>query len=644
MKNRIGVYICHCGSNISDYVDVEKVKSSVERTTGVLLAKTTMFACADSTQKEIARDIKENALDSVVVASCSPKLHLFTFRDVASRSGLNPYNYIHVNIREQCSWAHSNTPAEASLKAIKLINAGIAKAKFSESLTPIDIPAINKIAVVGAGVSGLCAALEMAKMGSFVYLIEQDHFVGGRTSQWGELFTTGQKGQEIIAQLYEEVANQDHIQLYTGAKIMSKKGSVGDFKLKVHIKPRFINAKTEIKESELNQAIDACPVVIPDEYNFGLTRKKALYKYHPGQYPQLPAIDADSCTLCENCVAHCKSIDLNQKEASLEINVGAVLLSTGFDPYEPQSGEYGYGEIDNVITLQQLKRLVELNDKRLTYKGKDIHSIAYIYCVGSRQVEGDNKYCSRYCCTAAIHTANRVKKKYDHIHNLHYTRGVRTYGKQELLYEESSKNGDIYFQSYEEDPPSVKQNGKGTTVSVKDFLTNNMELESTVDLVVLITGMVPKKDNEIGKIMKVPVGRDNFFNEIHPKLRPVETVIEGVHISGTCQAPVNITESVKSSLSAASKANSLVSSGSIKLEPTLAKVDETTCVLCDACFEACPFDAIARTNNNGQSVAIIIEANCKGCGMCLPVCEKNAIELLGYKDIELESMIDALCE
>jgi heterodisulfide reductase subunit A len=603
-----------------------------------------MFACADSTQKEIASDINDNQLDAIVVASCSPKLHLYTFRDVASRSGLNPYNYIQVNIREQCSWAHSNTPVEATAKAIKMINAGIARAKYSEALTPINIPAINTIAVVGAGVSGLCAAIEMANMGSVVYLIERDHFVGGRTSQWGELFITGQRGEAIIEQLYEEVAAHENITLFTGAEIISKKGSVGDFQLEVLVKPRLINTEGTMDQDGLNKAINACPAEFPDAYNFGLTSKKAIYKNKPGQYPQLPAIDASLCTYCEKCLAWSKDIDLNQKEKKVELNVGAVLLSTGFDPYEPQKGEYGYGEIDNVITLQQLKRLIELNGDKLTYNGRDIHNIGFIYCVGSRQVDGDNKYCSRYCCTAAIHTANVIKKKYEDIQNLHFTRGVRTYGKQEMLYEESAKNGDIYFQSYEEDPPIVKQNGQGTTVVIKDFLTNNMELESPIDLVVLVTGMVPRKVNEIGKIMKAPVGRDKFFNEIHPKLRPVETVIEGVHICGTCQAPVNITESVKSSLSAASKANSLVSSGSIELEPTLAKIDEDTCKLCDACFEACPFDAITKTNNNGQSVAKIIEANCKGCGMCLPVCEKNAIELLGYKDIEIEHMIDALID
>ena len=336
--------------------------------------------------------------------------------------------------------------------------------------------------------------------------------------------------------------------------------------------------------------------------------------------------------------------DLEQKEEILNINVGAILLTTGASPYEPKAGEFGYKEIDNVITLQQLKRLIELNEKELIFNGKIIKNISYIYCVGSRQVNGENKYCSRYCCTSAIHTAIMVKEKYEGINNFHFTRGVRTYGKQEILYNKSSKQGDIYLQSFEDSPPKVYKENGYTIVKINDILTSNKELEVKSDLAVLVTGMVPRNNNSINSILKVPIGRDNFYNEIHPKLRPVETVIDGVLIAGSCQAPLNITESVKSSLSAAAKVNSLISKGEIELEPTLAEIDKSSCNWCDKCTIVCPYDAIIKKDFEGKTIAVVNEANCKGCGMCLPVCPSNSIQLIGYLDVEIESMIDALAD
>ncbi|MFH2143553.1 MAG: 4Fe-4S binding protein, partial [Bacteroidota bacterium] len=308
---------------------------------------------------------------------------------------------------------------------------------------------------------------------------------------------------------------------------------------------------------------------------------------------------------------------------------------------ETKNGEFGYDVIDNVITLQQFKRLIELNKTELTFNNKKIKNIAYIYCVGSRQYDGENKYCSRFCCTAAIHTALSVKEKYKDINNFHFHRGIRTYGKQEILYYKSNKQGDIFLQFEDTPPEIIKINGQ-TSVKINDFLTADKELEVIADLVVLVTGMVPRENSEIEKILKVPIGRDKFYNEIHPKLRPVETVIDGVLISGTCQAPLNISESVKSSLSAAAKVNSLISKGEIEIEPTLATINKYTCNYCDICSDICPYNAIIKIDIDGKAVAEVIEANCKGCGMCLPVCPSNSIQLIGYTDAEIEGMIDAL--
>jgi heterodisulfide reductase subunit A2 len=642
MNNKLGVYICHCGGNISDYVDVEKVRQSVENEEGVFLAKTTMFACGDSNQKEMVEDIKINRLDGVVVASCSPKLHLLTFRAVTERGELNKYNYVHANIREQASWAHSDDKAGATEKAIHIVRAAIAKVRYAESLEPIKISSIKSVAVIGGGVAGMKAAIELSDLGCQVYLIEREYFVGGRVSQWDSLFTTNETGKELVTRLYNDLVKQKNITVYTGAQVISNSGNIGDFKLKIKITPRYI--KEKCNQGELQNAIDACPVEVPDDYNFHITNRKAIYHNFPSEYPHSPVIDIKNCTRCGACEKICENVDFSQKEETRDINAGSVLMATGFDPYTPSEGEFGYNLFDNVVTLPQFKRIIDLSDEKLTFKGREISNIAYIYCVGSRQVEGENKYCSRYCCTSAIHAAITAKKKFRDIYNFHFTRGIRTYGKQEVMYDESSRMGDIYLQSYENDPPVVTGRNNKTVVRINDILTGKREMEVEADLVVLVTGMVPRKDNSVGSLFKLPKGRDKFFNEIHMKLRPVETVIDGITISGACQGPKNIMETVNSALSAAAKSYSYVSKGELELEPIIARIDKDLCTWCNACAQACPFNAVKIEEGKTRTVASINNTACKGCGMCLPVCPVNAINLIDYSDNEIESMIDALAD
>jgi heterodisulfide reductase subunit A2 len=639
-QRKIGVYVCHCGGNISDYVDVEKVRKAIENEEGVALAKTTMFACADSNQKEMVEDIKTSELDGVVVASCSPKLHLITFRAVVERAGLNKYNYVHANIREQVSWAHSDNKPGATEKAIQIVKAAIAKVNQSESLEPIKIQATKAVAVIGAGVAGMRAAVELAEAGSEVYLIEREHFVGGRVAQFDDLCVSNETGKALVTRLYDKVMQHKRVTLITGAEVVENKGSVGNFSLKIKITPRYINSPCN--HEQLQKAIAVCPVEVPDPFNFEITNRKAIFHNYPSEYPQLPAIDMDSCTLCGECKKICSEINFDQKIEYLNLNIGSILVSTGFDPYEPEEGEFGYKTIENVVTLPQFKRIVHYSNEKLIYKGKEIKHIAYIYCVGSRQVDGENKYCSRYCCTTNIHMAIHVKEKFKEIYNYHFNRGIRTYGKQEVLYDESSRLGDIYLQSFEDNPPTVERIGDKTVVSINDLLTIDKKLDVEADLVVLVTGMVPRKDNSIGNLLKIPKGRDKFYNEIHMKLRPVETVIDGITIAGACQGPKNIMESINSALSAATKSFSLVASGELALEPTIATVDQETCAWCGKCEEACPYSAFTKIEVDGKFVASVNESICKGCGMCLPVCPEDAINLIGYSDDEVENMIDAL--
>lgn len=641
MRKRIGVYICHCGGNISDYVDVEELSKMFHKEDGVVVSKDVMFACADSNQKAMVEDIQKHNLDAIVVASCSPKLHLHTFRGVAGRAGLDPNNYVQVNIREQCSWPHSDRPREATVKAAGLIRAGINRVSFSEALDNIEIEVKKAAMVIGAGISGMKAAIDLARSGNEVYLVEKDYFVGGRITQREKLFTTGQSGKEIVKKLYDEIKLYKNITVFTGATIEKVTGSLGNFNIEVKVKPRYINGK--IDKQTVNRAMDDLQVYVDDEFNFGLSKRKAIYKNYPDALPDVPVVDVEALKDHPDYLEKYKSvINLNEKEETIALLVGSVLVTTGFDNYEPKEGEFGYKNIPNVITLPQLNRLMELSPEKLIYNGKEIHNVAFIYCVGSRQKKGENKYCSRHCCTSTIYTALQLKEKYGKIQNFHLYRDIRTYGKQEILYEQASKQGDLFFKYEEKELPTVEMNGKGISLKVKDYLTGKKELEIAPDLVVLVTGMVARTDApHISELFKIPIGNDKFFNEIHPKLKPVETVIKGVYIGGTCQGPKNVSEAVQSSLAGASKITALLKSGTVMGDPVVARVNADACTWCGKCAEVCDYTAIRETvNEAGKHIAGVNKGVCAGCGICAPVCPVNAIEIAKYTDNEIEAMID----
>ncbi|MEM0161132.1 MAG: CoB--CoM heterodisulfide reductase iron-sulfur subunit A family protein [Thermoplasmata archaeon] len=645
VNEKIGVYICYCGGNISDYVNVETVKKQVENIPGVALAKTMMFTCSDSSQEEIINDIKEKGLDAIVVASCSPKLHQHTFRKVAERAGLNPYKYVQANIREQVSWAHSDNPKGATEKAIGVVKGAISRARLAIDLQPIEIESYASVIIIGGGVSGLTAALQFSKLGINVYLIENSPFIGGRIVQWSQLYPAGEKGKEVLSNIVSEIKKRENITLFTNAELIEKSGCVGNFTVKIKLSPRFV-----LKNSDhFAEAIEKCPIDYPDDFNFGLTRKKAIYSAPEGAYPTLPVIDAKICTKCGECVKICgDAINLEQKEEIITLKAGAILVTTGFDPYTPNNGEFGYGSSKYVITLPQLERILAMSEqqKDLVFENKKIDNIAFIYCVGSRQKKEEgkkvNEYCSRYCCTSAIFTSLELLKKHSSLKIYHLFRDIRTYGKNELFYDEASRKGVIFIKYDENDPPKVTSKKEYLLVSVNDILTDNELLEIPADLVVLVTGMVTRDQDGLSRVLKIPSGRDGFYNEIHPKLKPVETVIGGIYIAGTAQGPKNVQESVASALSAVSKASSLLMKGKVELEPNIASVDDNLCVWCNKCLEVCPYEAISKISNGEKEIAYILRGLCKGCGACVPVCPNDAIQVLGYTDEEILESISSM--
>ncbi len=568
-KRRIGVYICHCGGNISDYVNVEKVADAVKGVPGVEVAKTHVFACSDASQQEMINEIKEQHLDGLVVASCSPKLHMFTFRGMAKRADLNPYQYIQVNLREQCSWAHTSDKIGATEKGIHLLRAGIAKCALTHPLNAIRVETKPRVLVIGAGVAGMRAAIMLADMGLAVYLVERENQPGGWARVTGEQGPEKQNGDQVVSALAERIRQHDNIMLYTGAEVVSKDGSIGDFTVALRL-----------KGSE-----------------------------------------------------------------TVSLNVGAIIVATGFAPYQPRAGEYGWG-LPGVVSLADFRQLLSETKGRLEYQGKPVRSVAFIYCVGSRQTESEtcpepNAYCSRYCCSATTHTAGLLRQLDAKIHQYHLYRDVRTYGALEKLYEKARTDGALFLRWTPEKPPRVETKDGRLSVLVTDTLTGNEELEIGADLVVLATGMEPRQNEGLNSILKIPESTDGFYKEIHIKLRPVETVIDGVFVAGAAQGPKALAESVASALAAVAKTGGLLKKGFVDLEPLIAKVNPEKCTWCDKCLQACPYGAIKRIHTGEKEIALVIESLCKGEGACVPVCPHDAIEIEGYRDDQIMAMIDA---
>jgi heterodisulfide reductase subunit A2 len=568
---RIGVFLCHCGGNISDYLDGEKVREAAAGEPGIAVARTFLFACSDASQEEMVQAIREDKLDGVVIASCSPKLHLNTFRAMALRAGLNPYMYSQVNIREQCSWAHRHDRGGATEKAWRLVRAGIARTRLGRPLADLRIETIPKVLVIGAGVAGMRAALALSDLGIVVFLVENSPEVGGRIAKWGKLFPHGREGSQIVETLRGKIRERENITLFTGSELVEKRGSVGNFTATVHVG----NGET------------------------------------------------------------------------VTLTVGSIVVATGFDPYVPREGEYGYGQ-EGVITLPEFKELLATSPGKLRSGGRDVETIAYIYCVGSRQSACEenpapNRYCSRTCCTTAVHAAIQARKNDVSLSQYHLYRDMRTYGKSEILFEEAGKEGSVFLKFPEGTSPVVERSGGSMLVRVRDELLGGEEIEIPADLVVLVTGMVPRENSALLGCLKLPVDKGGFFNEIHPKLRPVETVIDGVFIAGAAQGPKTLPESVASSMAAAGKCAALLMKGYVDLPPYVALVDADRCAWCGECAQTCPYDgAIEKVRAGDKEIAYVHPALCKGCGGCVPVCPAEAIDLEGYTDAQVRAMIDAL--
>ena len=658
---KLGVYVCHCGGNISDVVDVDAVAQTLSHEDGVSVSRHIPFMCSDEGQGRITADIEELGLDRVIVAACTPSLHETTFRKAVIRAGMNPYLFLPANIREQVSWAHPHDAEAATDKAVSVVRAAVGKSRLLEPLQPVRVDAVHRILVIGGGVAGLRAALDCVAMGQEVTLIEKTPFLGGRTMQLGTVYPTDEPAVPLVRRLIDEVTANEHIAVRTYTEVTALTGFLGDFSVTLRTQPRGVDEALQ----DPAPAVEACPTIVDDEFNDGLSTRKAFHKPHPEAVPELHAIDWANCTRCGECVlAAGAGIEIDGVPEDEVVEVGAVVVATGYDHYTPREGEYGWGTSERVMTLPQLERMLDVDGPtggQVLVDGKAPRSMAFINCVGSRQIAGVdepgpsgslNEYCSRVCCTATLQATNEIRRRMPDTAVYDLYRDIRTYEKaQEDYYVDASKLGVRFLRFDNEARPVVTATESGDyplIVRVNDMLTFGAELEVPADLVVLGVGMEPRDVADLIDMTKAPVGSDDFLLEVHPKLRPVETSIPGIYLAGAAQGPKDITESTSSASAAAIKAATVLARDYVEMEPFVARVDLARCTGSGACVEACQYDgAIALTEietdeDVTEQKAYVNPVACVGCGACVAVCPTEAIDVMGWEMDQYRAMIDAI--
>ena len=653
---RIGVYVCYCGGNISQVIECERVAKAMSGLPNVVAARTDMSLCSDAGQSMIERDIKELGINRVLIGACSPSLHEQTFRGTVTRAGLNSYLYHHIGLREQASWVHHNDTNGATDKAIRLMSAGLAKARLLGPMDPISLSAEQHALVIGGGVAGLRAALDIARQGLRVTLVEKSPFLGGRMAQLEGVFPTSEEARTLLNRLIEQVVTHPNITTFTQAEVTGVSGNVGNFSVQVRQHARGVN------EEDAEDLMSSCEQEASDEFNYGLTHRKVIYRAYPGCYPSIPAVDWQIYD-CEPIRMNGKPVVLKDESTAMDLTVGAIVVATGFDPYEPFQGEYGYKDIPEVVTLPQLIRHLALIKKGgpLVWNGHPVRDVALIHCVGSRQIEGVdtpqddgqvNNYCSRVCCTATLHMAEELRERFPDVNVYDFHQDIRTYGRgHEDYYRHAMERGVRFLRYRGEDHPEVVAAPAGDThpvlVRARDTLSYGEEIEAPVDLVVLAVGMMPRKIDDLVQMLKISRGHDRFLLEAHPKLRPVETAVNGIVLAGTAQGPMNIQESLAAASAAAAKVAALLGSGQVELPPFVAWVDAEKCDGTGACVKVCAYeDAIALQTivENGAEVrrAVVSPANCSGCGACVSACPNLAIDVQGWTLGQYEAMVEAI--
>jgi heterodisulfide reductase subunit A len=640
---RIGVYVCHCGTNIAATVDVVAAQHAAESLPGVVISREYKYMCSDPGQEIIKEDIRDLNLDRVVVASCSPCLHEETFRNAVADGGINPYYFQMVNIREHASWVHKDKAA-ATQKAIDLIRAAVRRVKLHEPLEARRVPIEPKVLVVGGGIAGIHAALTMANAGKQVYLVEREPSIGGHMAMFDKTFPTLDCAACILTPKMTQVRAHPNIQIMTMSEVTGVDGFVGNYTVTVKHNPRFI-----IEDACVGclECIDACVFrngKTPDEFNLGLSKRKPIYIPFPQAVPQVVLIDPEGCIefrtgkckkTCVEVCAERNAIDFQQEATFEEVNVGAIIVATGFQAFDAgRLPRYGYGTLDGVYTALEIERLVNASGPTegdiVLRDGRKPESIGVIHCVGSRD-KNTNAHCSRVCCMYSLKLSHLLKEKTDaEIYEFYID--MRTPGKGfEEFYNRVEEEGVHFIRGkVSEVYPEAGNTGK-LVLQAEDTLAG-MVRKIPVDMVVLATGLEARADaDDVRRMFNITCSSGGFFMERHPKLAPVSTFTDGVFLAGACQGPKDIPDTVAQAGAAAAEALALVDAGFIELEPNTAFVVEEDCSGCKTCVGLCPFHAISYDDGKAH----INEVLCKGCGTCVAACPSGAIGQNLFEDDEI---------
>ncbi|RLI15901.1 disulfide reductase [Candidatus Bathyarchaeota archaeon] len=648
---RTGVFICHCGLNIAGVLDIQELVEFAKTLPDVVYVKDNRYTCADPGQEEIRKGIKEHNLNRVVVAACSPRMHEPTFRRTVSEAGLNPYLFEMANIREFSSWCHPSTPKEATEKAKDLIKMAVAKARLLRPLQTMEVPVINKALIIGGGIAGISAALDLAEMGFKVYMLENSESIGGHMAQLDKTFPTLDCSICIEGPKMVDVGRHPNIEIISYADLLSVSGYVGNFKVKIRKNPRYV---IEENCTGCGECRDVCPIEYPNEWDMNLGVRKAISVPFDQAVPLVYRINRDYCIECYKCVDACgarQAIDFEQQPEEIELEVGAIIVSTGYDIYLPYDNPlYGYGKFANVITSLEFERLIlaagPTGGKVIRASdGKKPRSVAFIQCVGSRDT-GKFPYCSNFCCMYTLKHVVQLKEK--------YKEDVETY----VFYMDMRSN----FKGYEEFYQRARELGanfiRGRVSRIfEDPKTKNLiiraedtqlgkPIEIEAEMVVLATAAIPKKgSDELARILNITRGSNGFFMESHPKLKPIDAPTDGIFFAGACQGPKDIPYSVSQGSGAASRAATVLSKPTWKIEPIIAVVDPERCrnvkTKCGICAQKCPYGAIKIVE---KQPAQVIAAMCHGCGTCVAECPADAITQMHFTDAQILAQIRAALE
>jgi heterodisulfide reductase subunit A len=599
----------------------------------------------------IKSDIREKGLTRVVVASCSPLMHESTFRRAVEGAGLNPFLFQMANIREQCSWITENREL-ATARAKAIISAAVMRVNFNEPLEVQKVPVNPNVLIVGGGITGIEAALQIADSGKKVYLVEKEPTIGGYMARFDKTFPTLDCAACILTPKMVSVGQHENIELLTYSDVTDFSGYVGNFTVKIRKRPRYVD---EDKCNGCGQCEQKCPLSVPSEFDCKLGKRKAIYRPFPQAVPSIPVIDREHCLYftrgaCKVCVKFCPkgAIDFEQKETYVEVQVGSAILATGFDLFDPtRVREYGYGTLPNVITSLEFERLTHASGptagKIQLKNGKLPESVAIVHCVGSRD-QNYNEYCSRVCCMYSLKIAHLVHEKTDakvyefYIDMRAFGKGYEEFYKRLLQEDVTFIRGRVAeITNVTRDPPE-----KGKLIVIAEDTLLGIVRRVAVDMVILSVGLEPRKDAvQLAHIFRISRSKDGFFLEKHPKLAPVSTAGDGIYIAGSCQSPKDIPDCVAQGAAAAANVLSLVDRKEVELEPTIALINKEACSGCRICLGLCPYNAISFDETS--DLAVINSVLCKGCGVCVAACPSGAIEQQNFTDRQLLAEVEAIC-